>query len=61
MPRKEQTCHNCAGDCCSIVSFAQSDEASLDFHAILIYTVQELIVRELHEAYERTRTIDTMS
>jgi hypothetical protein len=49
MPRKEQTCHNCAGDCCSIVSFAQSDEASPLPYDIMAYSVHELFVQGFHE------------
>jgi Fe-S-cluster containining protein len=49
MPRQEQTCHNCAGDCCSLVSFVRSDEASPLQYDITAYSVHELYVQGFHE------------
>lgn len=49
MPRKEQTCHNCAGDCCSIVSFLRPDEASFPPSNIMSFTVKELKTRNFIE------------
>jgi hypothetical protein len=51
MPRKEQTCRNCAGDCCSIVSFMRPDGASSQPYSIMSFTVQELKASGFVEVY----------
>ena len=51
MPRKEQTCRNCAGDCCSIVSFMRLDGASSQPYSIMSFTIQELKARGFVEVY----------
>lgn len=46
---KGQSCRNCAGDCCSYVSFVQSDKASPLQCNIMDYSVQELRQQGFHE------------
>lgn len=51
MPCEEQTCSNCAGDCCSFVSFLRSDKAFTPPYDIMSFTVQELKTRGFIEVY----------
>lgn len=53
MPRKRQSCRNCAGDCCSYVSFVQSDTSSPLYFDIMIHSVQELHQQEFQEVKKR--------
>jgi Fe-S-cluster containining protein len=38
MPAEGQTCSNCAGDCCSIVSFANTRDIGRSFSMDITYT-----------------------
>ncbi|MCW4040276.1 MAG: YkgJ family cysteine cluster protein [Candidatus Bathyarchaeota archaeon] len=53
MPRKGQSCRNCAGDCCSYVSFVQPDTSSPLHCDIMDHSVQELRQQGFHEVKKR--------
>jgi hypothetical protein len=49
MPARGQTCANCAGDCCSIVSFTKvSDQLN---NGVMDFTVRELVASGYKEVY----------
>ena len=50
MPAKGQSCANCAGDCCSIVSFVKANGPPLK-NGVMDFTVRELKKLGYEEAY----------
>ena len=53
MPVKGQTCANCAGDCCSMVTFTGTDVPSLqeDVMNLSVKDLKELGYEEIHRSH----------